>query len=115
MQRVRTYCAACAPQGVEALLLGVLKGACDRCGVQQSLTLQLTAYRVQLPDKPVCPVCSSSLLYGLSPNGYECGHCHERLDAPVEGCVLSETGEHDETWMNDGVCACGADGGKPAS
>jgi hypothetical protein len=52
------------------------------------------------------------VIYPLNPpaKGYECGHCDERFDEPVEGCPLDEHGLHDENWMNDGRCACGADG-----
>lgn len=61
--------------------------------------------------KPVCPVCSASIIYPRpTPPRYVCGHCDHDFDAPVEGCSLSPTGEHDETWMNDGLCECGADG-----
>jgi hypothetical protein len=66
------------------------------------------------PVKPVCPVCSSSLVCLQAAEGYECGHCDARFPEPVEGCPASETGEHDEAWMNDGVCRCGADGSQSA-
>lgn len=73
----------------------------------------------------VCPVCSSDVIYPLNAlvvtsegrkaprvasNGFECGHCDARFRVPVPGCPNSPSGRHDETWMNDGRCACGADG-----
>ena len=60
---------------------------------------------------PVCPVCSSDVFYPLSDRtGYSCGHCPSWFVAAVEGCPLGTSGLHDERWMNDGRCACGADG-----
>lgn len=59
--------------------------------------------------KPVCPCCSSSVYYP-QPGGFFCDHCSHEFTEPVEGCAFSKMGEHDEDWMNDGICACGADG-----
>lgn len=57
------------------------------------------------------PVCSSDVFYPLSDrSGFSCGHCPSWFVAPVEGCPLGTNGLHDENWMNDGRCACGADG-----
>lgn len=58
--------------------------------------------------KPVCPCCSSSVLFPSNTGGYDCGHCEHQFDEPVVGCPLNENGNHDETWMNGGFCACGA-------
>lgn len=61
----------------------------------------------------VCPTCSSDVYYPLhGGGGYECGHCDSTFEAPVAGCPLDRHGLHDEAWMNDGKCACGADGSK---
>ena len=62
----------------------------------------------------VCPFCSSDLLYPRADGGKECGHCDARFEAGVPGCPLDPRGQHDETWMNDGACACGADGSSGA-
>lgn len=62
----------------------------------------------------VCPVCSSAVFYPRASSGYECGHCDTRFAVRVLGCPLSEDGHHDEHWMNDGVCACGSNGGLEA-
>lgn len=62
-------------------------------------------------SKPVCPTCSSSVFYShAAGGGYDCGYCDATFSSPAEGCSLSVTGEHDEAWMNDGFCACGANG-----
>lgn len=59
----------------------------------------------------VCPVCSSNLVYPLvTAEGFICGHCDSMFAAPAPGCPLDDAGLHDETWMNDGLCACGSDG-----
>lgn len=73
----------------------------------------LRAYNAK--RSPVCPVCSSNVFYSNAMGGgFNCGHCDSDFLEPVAGCPLDEHGLHDDSWMNDGICACGSNGAESA-